>query len=568
VNRLFLLLTVVAAVAFTACSSNQPDTQPAPDTSQSPRSATTEAAITAEDLFERLTLFAHDSMMGRESGTLGNYKATEYLAAEAERLGLAPAGEDGTYFQAIPLVERGVDAGSSISVGGGELALWTDYAPVPPMAGFFLPIPVGISGSLDGVQAVYGGRAGDPEAPLSPEVIAGKLLVLDAPRGQAGSPDAWNRYSSAAGIAIAMLDQFPPRVIDFMRTPHTVLSGGDAPEGPLTMLITGEVAERLVGSPLDSATVGAVGVTVEGTFRYEETASPHPARNVVAVFRGSDPTVRDQYVAIGAHTDHDGYARRAVDHDSLRAFNSVVRPEGAESRRRPATADEQTQIDAAIDSLRSLRPARRDSIMNGADDDGSGSVAMLEVAEAFAAGGERPRRSILFVWHTAEEKGLLGADHFTRNPTVPRDSIVAHFNMDMVGRGDSSDVENGGPGYLQIIGSRRLSTELGDLLEHVNERDGFGFEFDYQYDADGHPQMFYCRSDHYMYARFGIPVAFLSTGSHRDYHQVTDEAQYIDYDKMEGVSRFLEALVRTIADLDHRVVVDKPKPDPNAPCRQ
>ncbi len=567
-NRLFLLLTATATVAFTACSSKQPDTQPAPDSSQPPHTATTEAAITADDLLERLTAFAHDSMMGRESGTLGNYKATEYLAAEARRLGLEPAGEDGTYFQTIPLVERGVDAGSSVSVGGGELALWTDYAPVPPMAGFFLPISVGISGSLDGVQAIYGGRAGDPEAPLSPDDVAGKLLVLGAPRGQAGSPDAWNRYSSAAGIAIAMLEQFPPRVIEFMRTPHTVLAGDDAPGGPLTMLVTGEVAERLVGSPLESATVGALGATVEGTFRYEDKPSPHPARNVVAVHRGSDPTVRDQYVAIAAHTDHDGYARRAVDHDSLRAFNSVVRPAGAESRRRPATAEEQAQIDARLDSLRSLRPAHLDSIMNGADDDGSGSVVMLEVAEAFAGGGERPRRSILFVWHTAEEKGLLGADHFTRNPTVPRDSIVAHFNMDMVGRGSPGDVENGGPGYLQIIGSRRLSTELGDLVEQVNERDGFGFQFDYQYDAEGHPQMFYCRSDHYMYARFGIPIAFLSTGSHRDYHQVTDEAQYIDYEKMEDVSRFLEALARTIADLDHRVVVDKPKPDPYAPCRQ
>jgi Zn-dependent M28 family amino/carboxypeptidase len=151
---------------------------------------------------------------------------------------------------------------------------------------------------------------------------------------------------------------------------------------------------------------------------------------------------------------------------------------------------------------------------------------------------------------------------------VPRDSIVAQINLDMVGRGGTGDVEGGGPGYLQVIGSRRLSTELGDLVESVNEAGGFGFEFDYQYDADGHPQMFYCRSDHYEYARYGIPIVFFTTGSHMDYHQVTDEARYIDYEKMARVARFVYQLALTVADLDHRVVVDKPKPDPDADCVQ
>jgi hypothetical protein len=113
-----------------------------------------------------------------------------------------------------------------------------------------------------------------------------------------------------------------------------------------------------------------------------------------------------------------------------------------------------------------------------------------------------------------------------------------------------------------------LSTELGDLIEDVNRSAGFGLEFDYQYDAEGHPQQFYCRSDHYMYARYGIPVAFFSTGSHRDYHQVTDEAQYIDYAKLQRVSSFVLAVTDSIADLDRRPTIDKPRPDPNAPCRQ
>jgi hypothetical protein len=507
-------------------------------------------------------------MMGRESGTLGNYKATEYLAAEAERLGLEPAGVDGTYFQAIPLVEGAVDPASSLSIDRTELTLWTDYAPIPPSGSFMMPIQAGTTGTLDGVQVIFGGPAGDPEFSLSPEQLAGKLLVLDSPRAAGGSPDSWKRYASAAGVAIAILDRFPPRTVQYIRGPHTLLADPTASAGPLVMLVTGDAAARLVGTPLDSAQVGGLGTTIEGTFGYTETPVPYAARNVIGILRGSDPVLRDQYIAIGAHTDHDGYYRQAVDHDSVRAFNGVVRPGGAEDRMRPATAEERVRIGAVLDSLRTLRPAQRDSIMNGADDDGSGSVAMLEIAEALAAADQKPSRSILFVWHTAEEKGLMGARHFTDNPTVPRDAIVAQINLDMIGRGDAADVENGGPGYLQIIGSRRLSTELGDLIEAVNTSGRFDFDFDYQYDAAGHPQQFYCRSDHYMYARYGIPVAFLSTGSHRDYHQVTDEAQYIDYDKLEDVSRFVSAVASAIADLDHRLVVDKPIPDPNTPCRQ
>ena len=164
--------------------------------------------------------------------------------------------------------------------------------------------------------------------------------------------------------------------------------------------------------------------------------------------------------------------------------------------------------------------------------------------------------------------GLLGSDYFTRHPTVPRDSIVAQLNVDMIGRGSATDRPDGGPGYMQMIGSRRLSTELGDLIDRVNAEGGHGLEFDSTYDADGHPDNYYCRSDHAMYARYGIPVTFFSTGSHQDYHQPTDEPQYIDYDKFARVTNLIADVAMHVADLDHRVVVDKPKPDPEAPCKQ
>ena len=206
--------------------------------------------------------------------------------------------------------------------------------------------------------------------------------------------------------------------------------------------------------------------------------------------------------------------------------------------------------------------------MNGADDDGSGSMALLEIAEAAVTSAKRPKRSLLFVWHTGEESGLQGSRWFTDNPTVPKDSIVAQINSDMMARGGPDDESRRDPAYLQVIGSRRLSTELGDLAEAVNREGRHGFTFDYSYDADGHPDNFYCRSDHYMYARYGIPITFFSTGGHRDYHQVTDEIEYLDFDKYARVTRFVGAVAERVANLDHRPVVDKPKPDPEAPCQQ
>jgi putative aminopeptidase FrvX len=309
-----------------------------------------------------------------------------------------------------------------------------------------------------------------------------------------------------------------------------------------------------------------LGKTIHGSVTFSET--PAPARNVVAILPGSDAKLRSEYVAIGAHNDHVGFDGAPVDHDSIRAFNGAERKLELAAPNHQVSPEQMAQIKVNVDSLHRAHPARRDSIFNGADDDGSGTTAVLEIAEAFAGAKVKPKRSVLFVWHTGEELGLFGSQYFTDNPTVPRDSIVAQLNMDMVGRGRADDENGGGPGYLQLIGTRRLSTELGDIVESVNKQRKQPFTFDYQFDASGHPEQYYCRSDHYMYARYGIPIAFFTTGNHRDYHQVTDEPQYIDYDKLAHVSQFVHDVAATVANLDHRVVVDKPKPDPHGNCVQ
>jgi hypothetical protein len=298
---------------------------------------------------------------------------------------------------------------------------------------------------------------------------------------------------------------------------------------------------------------------------------PGTARNVIAIVRGSDPVLRDEFVAIGAHNDHIGIRKPAVDHDSLIAYHEALDRLGVPSWDRNFRAKRdslKSVININLDSLHKIRPVIRDSIANGADDDGSGTVTVLELAEYFATAKVKPKRSILFVWHTGEEKGLLGSKWFTEHPTVPRDKIVAQLNMDMVGRGSASDIAGGGPNYLQLVGSRRVSTELGDIVEQVNSKEANPVKFDYQYDANGHPERIYCRSDHYNYARYGIPITFFTTGLHDDYHQVTDEPNRIDYDHMARVGELVRDIATTVANLDHRPKVDKPVGDPMAACVQ
>jgi len=428
-------------------------------------------------------------------------------------------------------------------------------------------------------QAVFAGVWGDSTM-LPGDQAAGKLVVVAVPTGAGpnGQP-RWlvsrvavtNRYRGATGIAVASMDHMPPQFQAGFRNLGPQLKGAPAAQADTTPLpsylyITAATARGLFGASLDSVQVGATGKTVSGRLAFVEVKAP--ARNVVAILPGSDPKLKGQYVAIGAHNDHIGFDNTPVDHDSLRAHNQVIRPSGADSQDHPATAEEQARINQLLDSLRKLHPARPDSIDNGADDDGSGTVTVLEIAEQFAAARPHPKRSLLFIWHTGEELGLFGSQWFTDHPTVPRDSLVAELNIDMIGRGDSADTQGGGPAYLQLIGSRRLSTELGDMVETVNKTERLPFTFDYQYDANGHPEQYYCRSDHYEYARYGIPIVFFTTGSHEDYHQVTDEPQYIDYAHMGRVAQLIADVAKTTANLDHRVVVDKPKPDPNGPCRQ
>ena len=530
----------------------------------------TTANITASDLMTRLYIFADDSMMGREAGTIGNVKGTDYIAAEVKRLGLRPAGEDGGYFQTIPLKTRVTDSASTLSVAGTALTFGTEWA-----------VSGGTPLTLANAPVVYGGTIGDSTSMISRDSVAGKVVVF-AFSALPGSPRMLRGAARFAPDAAAIVLISPDMFLNYMRRPATFVddpSNQPRATTPLVLVTAAGVA-KIFDAPVTALVKGAAGKPLSADVRFKVTPVPFPARNVVAILPGSDKKLKGEYVAIGAHNDHIGTNNRPVNTDSLRIFNHIVRPGGAEDAGKQATTEQQAMFDSTYAAWKAANPsavARLDSIANGADDDGSGSVAVLEVAEKLASLKTKPKRSVIFVWHVGEEKGLLGSAWFTDHPTVPRDSIVAQLNMDMVGRGAASDVVgetkdgavlHGGPNYLQLVGSRRLSTELGDLIEKVNTEGRHGFTFDYAMDANGHPMNIYCRSDHYEYARYGIPITFFTTGGHSDYHQVTDEPEFIDYQHMARVAGLVEDVAVHVANLDHRVVVDQPKPDPRGACRQ
>lgn len=548
------LVTFVAAFIGYACVAGPEPRDPIPGRDD---------RLGAENLENLLRTFAHDSMLGRQPGTAGERKATAYLAAELAKLGLVPAGENGTYFQEVPLIRRTMDEeATTFSVGDEPLTFGIDFLP----ALGFEP-----ARDFDGAQAVYGGVLGPDRDRLKAEDVAGRVVVFTPASSGGGIATRPIRLSArgpldgAAAIVVVSGEKIPAQAVELTRRgTRPRLPSDQSRAEPTTILVTRRVAERLFGRPIEHVGIGQTGRRVGGRVVYRDAVVS--ARNVVAILPGADPARRGQYVAIGAHSDHVG-TRRPVDHDSLRAYNAALEALQAQLGRRP-TEEERATIRVNVDSLRALRPARGDSVFNGADDDGSGSVSVLAIAQAMATAREKPARSVLFIWHTAEEIGLLGSRWFTDHPTVPRDSIVAYLNLDMVGRGGTDDIPGGGPTYLQLVGSRRLSIELGDLVEEVNAALPVPFEFDYSLDANGHPERIYCRSDHWNYARYGIPVVFFTTGLHKDYHQVTDEPDYIDYPHMARVARLVHDVALRLANLEHRIVVDRPVSAPGEECRQ
>jgi hypothetical protein len=343
----------------------------------------TSGPISAADLMTRLYRVADDSMGGRPTGSEGHLKVTQYIADELRRLGLQPAGENGGYFQDLPMTSRGFAAGSRVLVGARSFTIGTDFAPMIARGGQ--------PRVTEAAPVVIGGVHGDSSTWISAEEARGNIVVL-RPNPRMLQLDQRflaisgnSRFAGAAAVVVPAWEQLAAPARAQLSQPSLVMGRElTGPQLPPTLIASNEMVDALIAG---------AGRRAGLNLRYEVTQAA--ARNVIAVLPGSDPALRGQYVALGSHTDHDPLVARGVDHDSLRAFGfareRVARATGA---RRP-TPQQLAGVKVNVDSLRALRPARSDSIKNGADDDGSGSVALLELAEAFAATSpvNRPKRS-------------------------------------------------------------------------------------------------------------------------------------------------------------------------------
>ncbi len=566
--RSTLLALAAASVAISGDASaqgklnrygNPPTVAPAP----------TSSAISVKDLQVRLYTFADDSMQGRQIGRLGNKRGTDYIAAEIKKLGLLPAGDNGTYFQVLPYHLKSFTSHSRLTVDGNPLAWQKDWVAVP---GIRAPR------AINGVPVIFGGVAGDTTKQITAAQANGKFVVLlpappaptPAGPGRGGFGPQPPRLNGAVAIATVNLDDLTPAQRAAINEPtqasSSTVRGFGGPGMPnqnvdslavyrqmVAMLapqavirLTRNAAAQLFGrKTLDGIPLGTTGGTVTASLDFIELPTDF-ARNVVGIIPGSDPALKNQYVALGAHNDHVGFSTTPVDKDSVKAFNDI--------RNRALLANNMVTLDQAkmqsirvnMDSIRKAHPKPRlDSIRNGADDDGSGSMALLEIAEAIQGMRAKPKRSTIFVWHTGEEAGLIGSAFFVNNPTVPMDSIVTGLNIDMIGRGRAEDLPGGGPDFVGVVGSSFDSKDLGEMVSSVNKKLDKPLALDYKFDStvtwSGYNNL-YGRSDHIMYARAGVPIAFFFTGLHGDYHQLSDEPEFIDYPHFQKITSYIRDL--------------------------
>ncbi|MDB4914358.1 MAG: peptidase [Gemmatimonadetes bacterium] len=539
--------------------------------------APTTAAITERDLQVRLYQFSDDSMQSRQVGRVGNRKGTDFIAAEVKRLGLVPAGDNGTYFQVLPFHVKYFTNHSRLTANGNPLQWQDDWVAVP---GARAPRFV------NNADVIFGGVTGDTTTQITAAQAAGKFVVLlpappSANAGRGGIAAgrggfgfaAPSRFTDAVAVATVDLDGMTPAQRAAFNTPTQASQnvagggrggrGGASPVDSLKQIVAGltpqatlhitraAAATLFTRRSIDGLAAGNTGGTVTASLDFVEQPSDW-ARNVVAIIPGSDPVLKHQYVAIGAHNDHVGMTAAPVDKDSLKAFNDERNRRLIANKMISLTPDQLSAIHVNMDSIRKVHPAARlDSIRNGADDDGSGSMGVLEIAEAIQAMKVKPKRSVLFVWHTGEEAGLLGSAYFTRNPTVPLDSVVAQINIDMIGRGRAEDLPGGGPDYLGVVGSFFDSKDLGETVAGVNRKLKKPLDLDMKYDTtitwSGYNNI-YGRSDHYNYAQQGVPIAFFFTGLHGDYHQVSDEAEFIDYPHYARITNYIRDILVEVAD--------------------
>lgn len=504
-----LLLAAIGYGCAKGPSASNPTTDVAKLSEAAPKYAET---ITAADLSKHLYIIASDEYEGRNTGEKGQKMAAEYIAREFREDGLVGPVKDNSanpYYQTFNLQKSSWGQGH-ITVGSQQFTMMQD----------FFPFGSSPFSTEQNVEAVYAADAAQiTEGNASGKLVVTKLTSAEMQTKMRGFGAAAEK-AGAKGVVYVLdaaeyqdvAERFAHRI-----TQPSLTQMNSTRSRPATILAAPNVGAAILGTTPDklaqaSATAAftpATGIKV----LMSRVSEPLETENVLGFIEGTDK--KDEVIVVTAHYDHVG-------------------------------------VDESLEG---------DKIFNGANDDGSGTVAVIELAEAFAQAkkdGYGPRRSVLFMLVTAEEKGLLGSEYYANNPIFPLENTVANINIDMIGRMDYTYEKTNDSNYIYVIGADKLSSELHQINEEMNQK-YVNLKLDYTYNDENDPNRFYYRSDHYNFAKNGIPIVFYFNGVHDDYHQPGDHADKILYDSAEKVSRLAFHVAWELANRENRIVVDSNK---------
>ena len=476
--------------------------------------------ITEGELKEHLYTYASDEFEGRETGQPGQKKAVAYLANEYKKMGIPAAQTNGDYFQHVALELSKLPTGS-VTINGTSYENGTDLLTFSAAEG-------------DYTEIVYVGYGIEEEnySDFKDIDVTGKIILVKAgePMNADGTyiisgnseKSVWSNMSEAVGKRFdvakskgakgvlyydtANFERYKKR-FDYMKQNDSGRMGikNDQKDSFFTFFIDGSLASALFPKIETENTPKTISAKI--ALAIQSSNEDVSSENVAAVLKGSEKP--NEYLIISSHLDHIGISKDG-------------------------------------------------QINNGADDDGSGTVSLLEIAEAFkkaADEGHGPKRSILFLHVTGEEKGLLGSQYYTDfDPIFPLAQTVADLNIDMVGRIDPK--REGDRNYVYLIGSDKLSTDLHNISEAANQK-YMQMELDYTYNDENDPNRFYYRSDHYNFVKNNIPIIFYFNGTHDDYHRPGDTPDKINYDLLENRARLVFYTAWEVANRADRLIVDK-----------
>lgn len=454
--------------------------------------------ITDADLTRHLTILASDSLEGRETGKKGQKMAADYIKNHFEKIGLKAPLADNSYYQKFNLYK--------VKRGNAELVLGKDTLHNLKEMVYWSDNPM----QKSKIDLVYVNKASKED--LAKLSVKDKFVVFQA-EGQFTPVLQKLEEAGAKGAVVLAEDSSKMSMVirygQYYVTNGSLSRNKPSDKGLVSVVTYKEMADKIFGKPLDKLKIGD---KAKAQLAGEVNVEVIETENVLGFLEGGEK--KNEILVLTAHYDHEGI--------------------------------------------------KNGEIYNGADDDASGTTAVLEIAEAFALAkkdGFTPKRSILFMPVTGEEKGLLGSAHYSENPVFPLENTVTNLNIDMIGRVDSAHMDN--REFVYLIGSNRISTELHEISENINQK-YTKLDLDYTYNAEDHPDRIYYRSDHWNFAKNGVPIIFYFNGTHPDYHKPTDTVDKIEFDLLKKRTDLVFYTAWELANRENRPLVDEVEESENS----